>query len=449
MKTKNDLDEKLRAAVRHYIDALVTEPIDLWPSVKAQLAPDPTRARGRLRIRWIVSIATLALLALLAFFLWPPAKPATAEEVIHWVLTESTRGVGAGEVLYERFLITTPPGALSRASGATAQLWQSDAPHAIRFEVVNQDDKLVMFTLRNADHLWQSLHFRNPIATEVQAILEVPNADPEVAYPRTPLGLPRPVEEASPFRKGILYALPDLDQLILHSSSECAGIACLTQGLEEIDSGIELRLQDSTRQQNYYQVDILDAASGVMLGSMTIDAGNFTLLKFVDQQGVVVRLLERQILDQSMVSADLFSSPPSGVRVLFIPEGWEQAKGQSEDLTDRIWVISTEPEPGLLSTDEVTVTLGYRLVSRPLSSLRVYLQPYFPFCSEHEDGCASGVVAAAEAMVAVGEESIELHMPIDPWDAKGQVVLMAEFTSLGTMKTFEEYLWEFPSNDSR
>jgi hypothetical protein len=149
-----------------------------------------------------------------------------------------------------------------------------------------------------------------------------------------------------------------------------------------------------------YTIDIIDPNRPDAIGSLKIDAETCMFLECIDQQGSVLHLIEHKVLSEHELPEGLFSTLPEGVRILSIPEGWDPKISLQEGKTDRVWVLSTTPEPSAKIGEVLEVTIGYELVSRPHSNLNVYLMPYQPYCAEDPDGCAHGTIGVSRIMVA-------------------------------------------------
>jgi hypothetical protein len=439
----------LFAALMAEAESIVISPIKLWPRIASHVKTGRFFTLSSLHrpVMRLLLASSFVLLGLATLILWLPASPTSAAQVIERSISLSTKNFEEGEFLYERFLVVIPQGSGGTTVTATAELWQSFDGRLIRYEVVRWDRKLVMFRMHNDGQLWQSLHLATPGLEEADAILYVPTIEEGISYPFTLHGGFDPSDLHSPFRKGLLYALPEIDRLILTYRPVCAGITCLLREIESEEEDLILRLKDESGQARIlHSIDVIDKENPDIIRNLRIDAENYAFTEYVDQQGNHLHLLDHQVLSEKDLHPDLFTSLPENVRVISVPEGWNPNVTAQGTKSGRLWVISTTPEPGAIIGGWLEVTMGYELVSQPLSGLSVYLMPYYPFCETRPGECASGTIGGDQTIVVAGEGSVTLHFTLEAWHRRGQMVLMAQFSPSDELQSFEEYVWSASSD---
>jgi hypothetical protein len=439
---KKSRNEIILDALEAEAKAIVSTPVGLWPRIEAQAKALGLSSHAGLQplLFRVLLAGLLVALILIAFTLWQPTSPTSAAEIFDRAISVSTKSFNEGEILYERFFVVIPE---TKGAGgfpqitATAELWQSFDGRLVRYEVVRGDNQLVTFRMRNGEQLWQSIHIDAPLQKEVEAILYISKVEEDITYPLTPQGKLDQPTTLSPFRQSLIYALPEIDRLILAYRPTCAGISCLLQAIDVDEEQLEFRLQNETEEKNsIYTIDIVDPNSPDTVRRLKIDAEEYTFLEYVDQQGSRLCLLEHQIFSEQELPQDLFSSLPEGIRVLSFDDWWQQ-EPQQEDEMDRLWVVSTEPEPGEPIVGQWIVTIGYELHSRPLSGLYVFIMPY---CKDESDACARGTIAGTSTPLAAGAGTVTLRLIPEVWHLKGRMVLMAGFDT-SHLYAFEDYVW--------
>lgn len=87
------------------------------------------------------------------------------------------------------------------------------------------------------------------------------------------------------------------------------------------------------------------------------------------------------------------------------------------------------------------VTLGYELISRPVSYLGAYLMPDQSYCGDHPGECGVGTAGAAQAVIAAGEGEVTLLMPLESWNVRGRLVLLVGIGTTSDLQLFERYSW--------
>jgi hypothetical protein len=429
-------EQEIREILEEVTDEFVRRQADLWPGIEQRIKarrhfrPGPSRWPALRRIGMGAVAATTLLVVVLVQI--RRAAPASAAEVMGRAQSSwASRIEGAG-IVWERFSVAPAAG----GAGLTVEIWRSQDGSQLRYEVVDDPGRPVFLALRDGGEVWRSLHNDTPGHAPVEAILHTSTAQMAVLLDRR--------EASSPLFRSVVYGLADLDGLLVQGRQTCFDLPCLLGVLDLDGDRTKLIGRERTQEgREVYVLGILDRPdqSWSEARHVSIDAESYSLVEYTDIQGSVVRLIERRGLGASDVPEGFFRTIPEGIRVLEIPEGWRPPTSAEIGGTDRVWIVSASPNPDvpLGGGERFAVTVGYELVTAPVTNLYVSLMP-----ACHTDPrvpCAGGVAGAGRVMVAAGTGTETLEFALEPWQLQGDIILAAYLDTGGEVRFFPDYTW--------
>lgn len=408
---------------------------------------------------WLpVSVAgvALALVAVVAFFLWPSPKAqvASAAELLQQANRHLADQASGAAVIYDRLLLDQEAGMVSR-QGMVGELWQSPDGQRFRYVLWSAEGELLYFAQRDGDRLWRSF---NNLPTGAEAVSTVYQMTMD-QYRQS--RLPAMTEGHNVLFAELSTGWLEIDRTLADSGGSCADLFCLlglAGGNWQCEEGsCSLMAGDTVFAVARLQPDELLAAGRVLhvvaieypqrewTRVIKLDAETSALVEIAnfDRGNPVDRLqhVERQALAAGAVPAGLFSQAPEGIQVLAFGEPAEppaEATGQPEATaggeaqpagSDRVWIVSVSPEPGTVLSGpvEFQVTLGYELATLPEASLRVDLYPNFEWTSIQVEG-------SDFVKVTAGTGTVEVRFNVSPETLQaGKWILQ---TTMGTFEGF-------------